>query len=227
MQTLTDIISYINTQPESEKGRMFEVLCLYFLKHDTIQQEKYSGAWLWKFWPGNEGKPDIGIDIAAKISDSDSFCAVQCKFRHDDSTITKAEIDSFLAASSKSQFSERILFTLTGKFGGHAPETLAGQNPPVKLLTLQHLEASSIDWSAFSFSSPENVSYTAKTLLPHQVKAVDDVMKGFREHDRGRLIMACGTGKTFTSLKIAERLAGRGGLVLVLVPSISLLNQTL
>ncbi|MBQ7216357.1 MAG: DEAD/DEAH box helicase family protein, partial [Synergistaceae bacterium] len=231
MQTLSDIISYINSRPDSEKGRLFEILCLYFLKHDTLQQNHFSSAWLWKFWPGNEGKTDTGIDIAAKILDSDSpsvsFCAVQCKFRQDDSAITKSEIDSFLSLSSKAQFSERILFTLTGNLSRHALDSITNQNPPVKLLTLQHLEASSIDWSSFSFSSPENVSYTAKTLLTHQVKAVNDVMKGFSQHDRGRLIMACGTGKTFTSLKIAEKLAGKGGLVLVLVPSISLLNQTL
>ncbi len=251
MQTLSDIISYIRTQPDSEKGRLFESLCLYFLKHDTLQQNLYSDAWLWKFWPGNNSNPDTGIDIVAKVCDSDSssavsgdvqhnlandddttipsasFCAVQCKFRQDDSTIIKSEIDSFLAASSKAIFSQRIIFSLTGNFGGHAPQTLTGQTPPVKLLTLSDLEASSIDWSAFSFDSPENVSYSVKELLPHQIKAVDDVMQGFSQHDRGRLIMACGTGKTFTSLKIAERLAGAGGLVLVLVPSISLLNQTL
>ena len=271
MQTLSDIISYIHTQPDSEKGRLFEILCLYFLKHDTLQQNHFSGAWLWKFWPGNGGKPDTGIDIVAKVCEADSsstascavhgknglndenitnsisfcgtqrnfrqcsknitnsaaFCAVQCKFRQDDSTINKGELDSFLSLSSKAQFSERVLFTLTGNLSGHALDSITNQNPPVKLFTLQHLEASSIDWSTFSFSSPENISYTAKTLLPHQNKAVDDVMKGFSQHDRGRLIMACGTGKTFTSLKIAERLAGKGGLVLVLVPSISLLNQTL
>lgn len=39
--------------------------------------------------------------------------------------------------------------------------------------------------------------------------------------------MACGTGKTFTSLRIAETETGGRGLVLFLVPSIALLGQTL
>ena len=56
---------------------------------------------------------------------------------------------------------------------------------------------------------------------------MDDVILGFTEADRGQLIMACGTGKTYTSLKIAERQAGAGGRVLFLVPSLSLLSQTL
>src|SRR6185312_1823327 len=45
--------------------------------------------------------------------------------------------------------------------------------------------------------------------------------------DRGKLIMACGTGKTFVALKVAETLAGKGGRVLFLVPSLALLSQAL
>ena len=52
-------------------------------------------------------------------------------------------------------------------------------------------------------------------------------MAGFAEHDRGKLIMACGTGKTFTALRIAEAVAGVGGRVLYLVPSISLFQQSM
>ncbi len=39
--------------------------------------------------------------------------------------------------------------------------------------------------------------------------------------------MACGTGKTFTSLKIAETIAGKGKRVLFLVPSLALISQTI
>lgn len=221
MQTLNDIVSGIRTKPD--KGRLFEALCLYFLTHDTFWQSRFSDAWLWHTWPGNNAKPDTGIDIVAKLTDSDSLCAVQCKFRESDSSITKAEIDSFLATSSKSHFSERILFTLTPNFGPHAQDALTGQNPPVRVLTLADLQASSIDWSAF----PEHSTYSPKSLFPHQSEAVNAVINGFNNHNRGKLIMACGTGKTFTSLKVAEHLAGIGGFVLVLVPSISLLNQSL
>ena len=58
---------------------------------------------------------------------------------------------------------------------------------------------------------------------------MEAVTSGLGTADRGKLIMACGTGKTFTSLKIAEHMAGhsgRGGRVLFLVPSLSLLSQT-
>lgn len=49
----------------------------------------------------------------------------------------------------------------------------------------------------------------------------------FKNSDRGKLIMACGTGKTFNALRIAENETNGNGLILFLVPSISLLGQTL
>ncbi|MBQ7169769.1 MAG: DEAD/DEAH box helicase [Synergistaceae bacterium] len=225
MSALDTIIQSISDSPD--KGRLFEKLCAYFLRHDRVQQAQFTDIWHWHDWPGNEGKPDTGIDIVARLRDSESFCAVQCKFRQDDSAIPKSEIDSFLALSSKSIYSARILFALTDNFSDNARNALKDQTPPVRILTLQNLEESSIEWSAFSFDNPGNVRYKRKELLPHQITAVDDVLRGFESHDRGKLIMACGTGKTFTSLKIAERCAGVGGLVLVVVPSISLVNQSL
>ena len=61
---------------------------------------------------------------------------------------------------------------------------------------------------------------TSRCLRPHQKVAFDDVTGGFKDDDRGKLIMACGTGKTFAALRIAEAVAGIGGRVLYLVPSI-------
>src|SRR6185295_4839984 len=66
-----------------------------------------------------------------------------------------------------------------------------------------------------------------KDLRAHQKVALADVQAGFKKENRGKLIMACGTGKTFTALKIAETIVPDGGHVLFLVPSISLISQTL
>ncbi|MBQ7593026.1 MAG: DEAD/DEAH box helicase [Synergistaceae bacterium] len=228
MSALDDILQKISdTSDDTQKGRLFEALCWYFLKHDKVYGPSFSDIWLWRDWPDNEGMPDTGIDIVAKFRDKDTLCAVQCKFRQDDSTITKDEINSFLALSSKEIYSARILFTITGNFSSNANDALLGQHPPVKVLTRYDLEQSSIDWDKFSFDDLNHAEYITKTLRPHQVKAVNDVLNGFVHHDKGKLIMACGTGKTFTSLKIAESYSGRGGLILVLAPSISLLNQSL
>ena len=228
MASLNEIIQNINQNNDNtKKGSMFEKLCLYFLLHDKIFAPKFSDIWLWSQWPGNNGMPDTGIDIVAKFTEGESYCAVQCKFRQNDSSIPKAEIDSFMALSSKSIYSQRILFALTDDFNDKAKDTLTDQNPPVKIITLQDLANSSINWEEFSFENLNHVKYKVKALLPHQVTAVNDVLNGLARHDRGKLIMACGTGKTFTSLKIAEKYAGRGSNILVLVPSISLLNQSI
>lgn len=228
MASLNEIIQNINQNNDNtKKGSMFEKLCLYFLMHDKIFAPKFSDIWLWSQWPGNKGMPDTGIDIVAKFTEGESYCAVQCKFRQNDSAIPKTEIDSFMSLSSKSIYSQRILFALTDDFNDKAKDTLTDQNPPVKVLTLQDLANSSINWEEFSFENLNHVKYKVKALLPHQVTAVNDVLNGLARHDRGKLIMACGTGKTFTSLKIAEKYAGRGSNILVLVPSISLLNQSI
>ncbi|WP_181925916.1 DEAD/DEAH box helicase family protein, partial [Cupriavidus taiwanensis] len=58
---------------------------------------------------------------------------------------------------------------------------------------------------------------------PHQHEAIIDVLQGFKDHDRGQLIMACGTGKTLTALWIAEAMRAR--LTVVFLPSIALVEQ--
>lgn len=224
MSALDSIIQTINES--SDKGTLFEKLCLYFLRNDPTQQSRFSQVWLWREWPLNNGEPDTGIDIVARLRDSESYCAVQCKFREYDSSITKAEIDSFLALSSKEIFSARIIFSLTDNFNSNARNAIKNQNPQVKIFTLKTLQESSIDWSTFEFSDLYKVSYKAKEHRKYQDDAINAVLNGLANHDRGKLIMACGTGKTYTSLKIAEKFAGKGGVVLVLVPSISLMNQT-
>jgi predicted helicase len=66
-----------------------------------------------------------------------------------------------------------------------------------------------------------------KNLWEHQKIALDKFYDHFKANARGKLIMACGIGKTFTALKIVEKETDCNGLVLSLVPSIALLGQTL
>lgn len=220
MPHLDSIITKISTgsYSDKEKGSLFELICLHFLRHDTYYSTQFTDA---KLWHDFDGGPDIGIDIVATCTDN-TRCAIQCKFRQDDSSITKAELDSFISASGKDKYKRRMLFTLTGDFSKNAQDMLDGQDPRVEIITRERLDRT-IDWTNY----PEKTSIVHKELRDHQVRAINDVLEGFSHHSRGRLIMACGTGKTFTSLKIAEAIAGKSGLVLVLVPSISLLNQSL
>lgn len=213
---------------EADKGSKFERLFAAYLRTDPMYAEQFSDVWLWQEWPGREGKHDTGIDIVAQDRLTGGNVAIQCKFFAESSTVGKADIDSFLSASGKQGFSQRIIVSTTERWNGHAEDAIRAQQIPVRRIGLADLEAAPIDWEQFSLVTPEVMPVTdKKKLRPHQLEAVADVTAGFTEHNRGKLIMACGTGKTFTSLRLAERQVGAGGSVLFLVPSISLLSQSL
>ena len=115
------------------------------------------------------------------------------------------------------------------RWGRTAVKTLTALKPACAVLRFGDLASRPFDWPDLVRHEPEALSYRAEpfSLRPHQKAALDDVTGGFKEHDRGKLIMACGTGKTFAALRIAETVAGIGGRVLYLVPSISLFQQSM
>ncbi|MGH3634143.1 MAG: DEAD/DEAH box helicase, partial [Mycobacterium sp.] len=183
---------------------------------------------MWNEWPGRHGRPDTGIDLVAEERETGGLTAIQCKFYNPTHALQKSDIDSFFTASGKEAFTGRMIVSTTDRWSRHAEEALEGQQVPVTRLRVQDLDESSIDWSQFSLRTPEVLALKdKKSLRPYQQLALAKVRDGFAAHGRGKLIMACGTGKTLTSLRIAEHLVACGGGVLFLVPSISLLSQTL
>jgi predicted helicase len=212
---------------EREKGDRFETLMAEYLRCDPLYSDHFSEVWKWIEWPGRDGKPDTGIDLVAKER-SGGLCAIQCKFCGDTHILQKSDIDSFFTASGKQGFTSRMVITTTDHWSKNAEEALENQQIPVTRLRVQDLDSSPIDWSKFSITQPDKlILRKQKELRPHQEKALRDVVSGLATGDRGKLIMACGTGKTFTSLKITEEMVPIGGSVLFLVPSISLLSQSL
>ena len=213
---------------EREKGTYYERLCAAFLAHDPVQAEQYEEVWTWGDWAAandRSGK-DVGIDLVAKLRGHDGFAAIQCKFYAAKHRIAKADIDSFLSASSKAPFVRRVVMDSTEvAWSDNAEEMLVGQTIPVLRIGLVDMRASPIQWGLFG-AKQGVVLEAKKELRPHQRDALEAVRAGLAEHDRGKVIMACGTGKTFTSLKIAEDLVGADGRVLFLVPSLALMAQT-
>lgn len=218
---------------ERDKGTAFEkLMCGYFL-NEPIYTSQINDVWMWKDFPYRDAISDIGIDLVAQTM-NDEFWAIQCKFYEEDTIVSKADVDSFLSASSKrfyynnilTSFSARIIVSTSSKYGKNAEAILENQNPPVARIGMQDLVESSIDWSQF-FENKKIVLKEKYTPRPHQKEAIDNVIEGFKTHDRGKLIMACGTGKTFTSLRLVEKLLNSKGNVLFFVPSIALVNQTL
>lgn len=215
------------SKTEREKGTYFERLALAFIRHDPGMAQEYEEVWTFTDWAKAQrldGR-DIGIDLVAKIRGEDSFCAIQCKFYAEGYRIQKGDIDSFLASLGVRHFSRGLIFDTTGApWSVNAEALLDDLN--VTRIGLDRLEESPIDWAAW-FQREEIKVAAPKELRPHQREALEDVRAGLAEADRGKLIMACGTGKTFTGLKIAEDMVGAGGTVLVLVPSLALMSQTI
>ena len=215
---------------EQFKGAAFEQLCMAFLTHDPVQRGRYEPPMAYGQWAAMMNLPieDTGIDLVAKIKNTeDDWCAIQCKFYGEGKTLQKKHIDSFLADSSKEYFKQRLLFDTTGKeLSPKLKITLRGQNPELVRIGLHKLRESPIDWGLY-VQQKKIIEQPKKDPLPHQVDAIHKVVTALTASgSRGSLLMACGTGKTFTSLRIAEDLVGVGGRVLYLVPSLALMSQT-
>lgn len=213
---------------EREKGTYFERLALAYLKNDLVQVQQYSDVWTFGEWAAAHGEDgrDTGIDLVAKLRDEEGYAAIQCKFYSPQHRIQKRDVDSFLSASSRQPFARRVFIDTTEvDWSENADATIANQSIPVVRIGLTALRESAIDWTVFE-ATEEVKLQTKKSLRSHQLQALEHVQAGFAKHDRGKLIMACGTGKTFTALKIAEILAGKGKRVLFLVPSLALIAQT-
>ena len=209
-----------------ERGRRFEPLVADILRTDRMFSERYSRVWLWADWPDRESG-DIGVDIVAELADGSGYAAIQCKCYEPTTTLQKSHLNSFLAYTNP-DFVERIVVSTTTDWSDKLLTLMKNQQPPVQRLDLFRLEATTIDWDRYLEDETRPLQQRrTKELRPHQEAALSDVYAGFERHDRGKLIMACGTGKTFTALRAAEHLAGKGGRVLFAAPSISLVNQSL
>lgn len=224
---------------ERDKGERFERLMQAYLQTDPLYADKFKKVWLWEEFPGklDLGGGDTGIDLVARTYDGD-YWAVQCKFFKEGTIIDKPAVDTFLSTSGRqfkneelqtTRFAHRLWIDTTGRpWGSNAEQAIRNQDPQVQRIGLYQLREAPVDWDKLdSGISGEKSRTEKKRLRPHQVKAVEKTHEHFATQDRGKLIMACGTGKTFTALRVAEKETDGKGLILFLVPSISLLGQSL
>lgn len=225
---------------ERDKGTRFERLICNYLKTSRKYSELLESVWMWEDFPFRKdfGGKDTGIDLVAKTK-TNEYWAIQCKCYAEDTVIDKPAVDSFLATSSRTfldengnkiKFTNRIWIATTEKWGKNAEESIQNQDPPVTLINAFDIdEDPTIDWDKLdnNLHGIEANATEKRTPRPHQQEAMAKAHEYYQTHDRGKLIMACGTGKTYTSLQIVEQETDNKGLILVLVPSIALINQTL
>lgn len=247
MSTFAQILNKFRQDAFSErdKGYRFERLMQAYLKTTTLYANLFEEVWLWTEFPFHDqfGGKDTGIDLVARTVEGE-YWAIQCKCYAANTFINKPDVDTFLSTSGKrfetesgmTGFVQRLWISTTNKWNSTAEQTIRNQNPPVTRLNLIDLENDDVDWNSLEQGIFGMASRSKPfTIREHQQQAIDqthayfkiDEATGQPAHTRGKLIMACGTGKTFTSLRIAENETGGRGLVLFLVPSIALLGQTL
>jgi predicted helicase len=232
MKSIHDVLAELRESAfdERHKGDLFESLTKKFLEIDPFYGSYFDKVWLYGDWAteSNISKQDTGIDLVARISETGEIAAIQCKFYAEGAYLDKKEIDSFFTASGKEPFRERYIFSTTDNWSKNASDAVEGQQIPTNIIRVQDLDASGVDWSGFNLKNVSKLGLLKKkTPFPHQVEAIEAAKTHFASADRGKMIMACGTGKTFTSLQIAQEMTPRGGTVLFLVPSLALLSQTL
>ncbi len=204
------------------RGQQFELLRRWYLQNAPEYRNKIERVWLWQDWPDRWGA-DAGIDLVAETLDGELW-AIQAKAYDPAYSITKSDVDTFLSESSRPQFAYRLLIATTDGIGANAYRTLVDQEKPVGLALRSHLDAAEVEWP-LDFDNLLPARAHPKTPRPHQQEAIDAVRLGFADAERGQLIMACGTGKTLVALWTAEALKSQR--TLVLVPSLTLLSQTL
>lgn len=230
--SFNNLINQINNiaKTQRDRGTYFEYLVrAYFLNEPTYKNE-FKNVWMLSDVPDLYGIPktDLGVDLVAEKYNG-SLVAIQAKFYSH--PIQKNNIDSFLSELGKDFYESGIIVASTDKWGKNAEKALEGRSDVIRI-GISDLRNSRVDWDKFSFDNPTIVSVKDKKqpryYQKHVIKAA---LTHFEENSRGQLIMAPGTGKTFTSLKIAEslsKLSSNGQYkVLYLVPSIQLLTQTL
>ncbi|MBO3796493.1 DEAD/DEAH box helicase [Bacillus subtilis] len=218
---------------QRDRGTLFELLVASYLKNEPMYARLFDEVWMLGSVPREYGIPkkDTGVDLVARNRETGKLVAIQCKYYSKDTTIQKSHIDSFLNEVGKSYYAEGIIVTSTDKWSSNANDALLNRDKNIARIGLSQLRDSEIDWSQFSFEKPQTIKLKSpKQPRPHQISAIEAVVNRFDAVDRGKLIMAPGTGKTYTSMVIAEKMAEKKEgtfRVLYLVPSIQLLSQSL
>lgn len=217
---------------QRERGNMFEEVVKSYLLNEPKYKNLYDAVWLLKEVPAEYGIPkkDIGVDLVARYRGTDNLTAVQAKYYR--GKVGKDTINSYVAELNKNYYADGLLVATTNDWNRNAMAALGDGSKEIQVIGLSDLKNSNFDWGQFTFGDADKVIKAShKQPREYQREAIEKTVAYFDNHERGKLIMAPGTGKTFTSLKIAEALAQHEKkddyFVLYLVPSIQLLSQTL
>ena len=205
------------------RGDEFEKLTRVYLSNEpSLHLSNVS------LWQDSSYEMDTGVDLTA--NHPEGKVAIQCKFWKEGSRLSYDDLKTFVnEVLLEDEYKQAILVDTTGVEFDELLETkLAAlkNKKPFMRITLDDLRTSRVDL-VHHYKTGEVRLRDKKKPRPYQEAGIERGIKHFSQHDRGKMIMACGTGKTFVALRIAEELVSRGGNVLFLVPSLALMSQTI
>ena len=222
MATFSEFLSSLDPDA-GKRGKQFEHFIKWFLKNDPEWATQVDQVWLWEEYPDSWGR-DCGIDLVFKHKNGENW-AVQAKCYAPTTSITKADVDSFISESNREGIDKLLLIATTDLIGANAKQVCDAQDKKVTRYLLSHFDESDIEYPASLEDLPKAKPKDKPKPREHQLEAIAAVSSNFKDTDRGQMIMACGTGKTFTTLWVKEKLGVDS--TLVLLPSLGLLSQTL
>lgn len=227
-QSMLDIFTriLIESVDRREQGTRFERAVAWFLRHDPAWSERITAVWLWDEAPTNDGQKDTGIDLVA-LDEDGSYWAIQAKC-YSRSKLAMGDVSTFFAKSLIDDRYQHYMIADTAAGFTSTLEDYINDYPDKDIvrLDLDTMRDSNLDWRAF-IDGTQPAERKTHDPRPHQREAIDAVETELSQADRCSLVMACGTGKTLTALRLTEEMVGDGGTVLFLAPSISLVSQSM
>lgn len=217
---------------KKDQGTAWEQAVKFFFENDPVYQSQFSHVWMWSDAPTNPGKQDTGIDLVAQDAQTGEYWAIQAKC-YTKKTLSDSDVATFFMAANEDTYAYRVLVDTAPKLTKNLEEYI-GAHENVVRIGLDTIKKSNLPWQDFwthgMHLTCEEVREARDRQVfdprPHQREAIDAVKAELSEADRTTLVMACGTGKTLTALRLAEEFVP-GGTVLFLAPSISLVAQSM
>ena len=239
--TFGDVLAYMGSHERTthDKGDLWERVCAWYLRNDPEMRQVVGAVWRWD----DQDNPlrtghDTGIDIVAERTESPgTYWAIQCKNYDASHKVSLNDLGTFFAAAEADErYTGLIIATasedISSNVDAHLLALRQNRNIASFALTPSDMAQSNVDWSLLMQERSEDSKSRWKRTFaprPHQQEAINQIQACFEGHDRAKAIMACGTGKTLMSLRLAEArmCADDCRDVLFCAPSIALVAQAM
>lgn len=219
------------SKDERTKGTKFELFCVKFLREYELYKKEFEKVDMWDNW--GFGESDSGIDIVAKTHNGE-YVAIQCKCYDENTKLDLKQLSTFFITKDRTfhlqgtpiQFTQYMLIDTADDITAKVSNFIEDTNIPFTRLDYNSIAQANINWAIFD-EKGEIEFYDKKQLRNHQKEAIEAIKKEFEINDRTKLIMACGTGKSLTGIRLFDNMIDNGQIGVFFAPSIALVAQTL